>query len=340
MPSVSTLSDLFEQAQFPYRIYHLGRRVMPCSRAHYRAFEEEKVAWESPFKGEARIALVIDDPNGHVDQSRVWCLAFPLDEQGQLQPVARDGFLRRLLEAGIESSINSEADGQHDPMKDNPLAYAPDMMAKAMLHAWLWHENKLPLSGAAQQVKHYMMAPQADNAPQWAELSVQGIADWAVQLTPEEKALLAQQLPALEDNVVSMLCQCLEHAPFQHEGLAAGLRLRTAPYPHLKGLGLRAVIGTQTDTAIQWLNELLSNTPDVETLAIISLRGWQQLEHAERLPTFLNALAANEQVNIRDSLRDLALIPRLRLPVIMALQSASPASPLGHRLSEIGLGRQ
>lgn len=339
MPPVSTLSDLFEHARLSYRIYHLGRRVMPCSRAHFRAFEEEKVAWESPFTDEARIALIIDDPEGHVDQSRIWCLSFPLDEQGQLQPVARDSFLRRLLEAGIEASVNSEVDGQYDPMKNNPLAYAPNMMAKAMLHAWLWHENKQPLSDAAQQVAHYMMAPMADDAPQWAELSVQGIADWAVRLTTEEKELLAQRLQILDDNVVSILCQCLEHAPFQHEGLAKGLRQRTAPHPHLKSLGLRAIIGTQTNTAIRWLDELLSDHPDIETLAIISLRGWQHLEHAERLPAFLNALAANPQVNIRDTLRDLALIPRLRLPVIMALQSASPASALGRRLGEIGLGR-
>lgn len=339
MSSVSTLSDLFDHAKLPFRIYHLGRRVMPCSRAHFRAFEEEKIAWESPFKGEARLALVIDDPDGQVDQSRIWCLAFPLDEQGQLQPAARDAFLRRLLEAGLEASLQSEEEGQHDPMKDNPLAYAPDMMARAMLHAWLCHENGLPLSEAAQYVARYIAAPAANDAPKWADLSVQGIADWTVQLTTEDKALLATQLPQLEDHVVSALCQCLEHAPFQHEALAAALRTRTASDEPLRSLGLRAVIGTQTETARQWLDTLLEQTPSVEALAIVSLRGWQHLEHAERLPVFLEALAAHPDVNLRDSLRDLALIPRLRLPVIMALQQASPASALGRRLSEMGLGR-
>lgn len=339
MSSVSTLSDLFNHAQFSFRIYHLGRRVMPCSQAHFRAFEEEKIAWEAPIKGEARIALVIDDPAGQTDQSRIWCLAFPLDEQGQLQPAIRDAFLGRLLEAGLESSITSKEESRQDPMKDNPLAYAPDMMARAMLHAWLSHENMLPLSAAAQLVARHMAAPTASDVPQWSDLSVQGVADWAVQLSAEDKTLLAKQLPLLEDTVISMLCQCLEHSPFQHEALASALRSRTIAYPHLSALGLRAVVGTQTDVATQWLDHALAETPDVETLAIISLRGWQHLEDAERLPAFLEALAANPEVNLRDSLRDLALIPRLRLPVIMALQHAMPTTALGRRLAEIGLGR-
>lgn len=339
MSSVSTLSDLFEHAQVSFRIYHLGRRVMPCSCAHFRAFEEEKIAWESPFKGEARFALVIDDPAGRADQSRIWCLALPLDEQGQLQPVARDGFLRRLLEAGVEASIRSEEEGQHDPMKDNPLAYAPDMMARAMLHAWLCHENGLPLSDAAQRVACYIADPTAIDAPRWTELSIQGIADWAVHLTADDKSLLAKQLPILDDAVISALCQCLEHAPFQHEALATSLRARTASHNDLRALGLRAVIGTQTEAAVQWLDDVLAVSADIETLAIISLRGWQHLEHEARLPAYLNALASAPEVSLHDSLRDLALIPRLRLPVIMALQQASPASPLGRRLSEMGLNR-
>lgn len=340
MSTVSTLSDLFEHAKLAFRIYHLGRRVMPCSRAHFRAFEEEKIAWESPTKGEARIALVIDDASGQAEQSRIWCLAFPLDEQGQLQPASRDAFLGRLLEAGLEASLQSEEDGHHDPMKDNPLAYAPDMMARAMLHAWLCYENRLPLSKAATSVARYIVNPQADSAPQWAALSVQGVADWAVQLSDNDKNMLAKQLPQLEDQVVSALCQCLEHAPFQHELLASALRARTATSASLHALGLRAVIGTHTDTAVKWLDELLAHAPGIETLAIISLRGWQHLEHAERLPMFLEALASQPDVNLRDSLRDLALIPRLRLPVIMALQQAPSSSALGRKLCEMGLGRR
>lgn len=337
MPSLSTLSDLFEHAHRGFRIYHLGRRVMPCSRAHFRAFEEEKMAWESPVKGEARVALVIEDPEGRPDHSRVWCLAFPLDEQGQLQPAARDAFLGRLLEAGLDASVYSQAEGRHDPMKDNPLAYAPDMMTRAMLHAWLCHDHQLPLSAAARDVARYMADPDSNEAPAWDTLSLQGLADWSVQLTADDKTRLAHRLPRLDDHVVTALCQCLEHRPFQHDALADALYKRTSPHSHLRALGLRAVIGTKTTTATQWLDDVLAHTVDVETLAIISLRGWQHLEHAERLPLFLNALAANADVNLHDSLRDLALIPRLRLPVMMALQQAPNTSMLGTRLMSMGL---
>ena len=339
MTSVSTLSDLFNQAQLPFRVYHLGRRVMPCSRAHFSAFEQETVAWELPFKSEARIALVIDSPTGNIELSRIWCLAFPLDEQGQLQPAARDHFLHRLLEAGLDASLHGQHEPQRDPMNDNPLAHAPDKMARALLHAWLCRDSGLPLSADAQRATAYILAPQASSTSHWSTLSLQGVADGCVRLDDEQREQLARALPQLADEVIATLCQCLEHVPCRHDTLAAALKQRTAHHDRLRALGIRAVASTHTAAAAQWLDELLASGAEVETLAAISLRGWHHLEHAERLPIFLNALASHPQVNLRDTLHDLALIPRLRLPVIMTLQKANASTPLGKRLIAMGLNR-
>ncbi|MDN6322594.1 MAG: DUF3549 family protein, partial [Halomonas sp.] len=71
--------------------------------------------------------------------------------------------------------------------------------------------------------------------------------------------------------------------------------------------------------------------PDV--LAAIAGRGWWHLEDAQRLPLFLQRLAEDERTDFAAVVRDLALIPRLRLPVMMALRDAPDGSPIQRRLA-------
>ena len=50
---------------------------------------------------------------------------------------------------------------------------------------------------------------------------------------------------------------------------------------------------------------------------------------------FLTRLASCPQANFAALARDLALIPRLRLPVLMTLRNASADSPLGQALAAL-----
>ncbi|MGS0466485.1 DUF3549 family protein [Cobetia marina] len=67
----------------------------------------------------------------------------------------------------------------------------------------------------------------------------------------------------------------------------------------------------------------------------IAARGYAHLEDAERLPTFLVRLANCPQASFQALARDLALIPRLRLPVLMTLRNAEPDSALGLALASL-----
>ena len=84
-----------------------------------------------------------------------------------------------------------------------------------------------------------------------------------------------------------------------------------------------------------WLakNPALLTDPDV--LAAMAARGWSHLEDAQRLPRFLTRLADNPNANFTALVRDLALVPRLRLPVLMTLRQASADSAIGRRLAEL-----
>lgn len=330
MPVPTTLSDFFEQMPAHVDVYHLGRRIAPCRWEHFKAFEHEQVAWEAPFRQQARMAFVIqaDTPA----ESRIWCIALPLDELGQLQYAQRDMILQRLLEVG------QHPEQEIDPLKDNPLAFAPDTMTRALLHAHICRSMNAPLSEAARLAQQYLLTPNMPQAPHWKMLSVQGVTDTIVAMDAANGDALAKQLPAMPDEVASLLCRCLEHAPSESSALVEALRERSyTQKPPLNLACLRAGLSSSLSCAAQWADDCLAHPLSAEHLAIISARGWHHLEDAERLPRYLNQLATCDAINFREALRDLATLPRLRLPVIMALRQASPTSALGKRLAAVGL---
>lgn len=326
MPFPTTLSAFFEQMPAQVDVYHLGRRIAPCQWEHFKAFECEQIAWEAPFRQEARMAFVIQADN--LAESRIWCIALPLDELGQLQFAQRDVILRRLLEAG------QHLEHAADPLKDNPLAFAPDEMTQALLHAHICHAQHQPLSKAARLAERYLLAPDSPQAPHWKMLSVQGVTDWVIAMDAVAINTLAQQLSHIPDEVVGLLCRCLEHAPTDSSNLIDALReCYASKTPPLSHACLRAGLSSSLPAATRWVDECLAHPLDAESLATISARGWHHLEDAERLPRFLEQLAACKAIDFREALRDLATLPRLRLPVIMALRQAASTSALGQRLA-------
>lgn len=329
MPAPATLSDFFAQMPTRVDLYHLGRRIAPCTRHHFAAFEQEQVAWAYPFRHEARVAVVLH--GDRAEDSRIWCIALPLDELGQLQFAPRDMLLQRLMEAGGPPGETS------DPLKDNPLAFAPDEMTRALLHAHICKAQGLPLSDVAQQAGRYLLAPGQDDALHWKMLNVQGVADWVVALDTTTSERLATQLASLPDDVVQLLCRCLEHAPTESAALIDALHQHAQRHQALHLACLRAGLSSPLPDAARWLDYCLTAAPDAEVLAIISARGWHHLEDAERLPRYLEALAQCSALNFREALRDLASLPRLRLPVVMALRDAPAASVLKQRLADSGL---
>lgn len=123
-----------------------------------------------------------------------------------------------------------------------------------------------------------------------------------------------------------MLCQALikrgEQAMLQGdiETLCACVRA--------VGQGARDHVGPWYDTL---LAEASDGGPDL--LAAIAARGWAQLEDAQRLPRFLEALANDERTDFTVVIRDLALIPRLRLLLVISLRQAEPDGAVARRLA-------
>ncbi|MCE9664331.1 DUF3549 family protein [Halomonas sp. M5N1S17] len=339
MQPIHTLHDFFMRTGAEVRAYHLGRRVEPCTLETLADFEAGDLPWPCPWQSQARVGLVFR--LGDMSDPLIWFLALPLDEQGRLVPASRDAFLQRLLETlgrSVQQVGRSEPGESIDNlMKDNPLAFTPSLHFQAMLHARASHDMGKPASPHLEPVEAYLSGQQPLD---WQALGLQGLADYAVRLDEEASRMLAERLPALPGEVLTSLCYCLEHVDMP-ESLALALRRRgedAAAAGEIESFCacVRAVSGAAM--AGEWFDTLLDdpNACGPDLLAAMAGRGWRHLEHAERLPRFLSRLAETPQADFAAMARDLALIPRLRLPVLMVLREAAPDSAIGQRLAGLG----
>ncbi|GED22048.1 DUF3549 family protein [Halomonas halmophila] len=339
MQSIDSLHDFFVRTGAEVRLYHLGRRVVPCELESLRALEHDGAAWPAPWQSQARLAMVFR--LGDLQDPLIWFLALPLDEQGHLDPAARDAFLQRLLETlgrnvqGLGREDSSEIDNL---MKDNPLAFTPSTTFQAMLHARASHDFERPASQHLEPVEAYLSSQQPLD---WQALGLQGLADFAVRMDADTQHQLARSIARLPSEVLVSLCYCLEHVAILDE-LADRLRQRGEQAASDGDIEtfcacVRAVSGADEERTGDWYDTLLADEqacgPDL--LAAMAGRGWHHLEHAERLPRFLTRLANEPRADFSAVARDLALIPRLRLPVLMTLREAEPTSPIGRRLTSL-----
>lgn len=354
MQSIHSLCDFFARTGARTHFYTLGRQVSPCTAATLTDFEAGEIAWPRPWLGRAQLACVFQIGDADSDPL-IWFLSLPLDEQGHLDPAPRDAFLRRLLETLGRSDPDADdtaSTGRIDNlMQDNPLAFKPDMTQQAVLHARASADLERGASEHLEFAEGYLTGQLTSHfdaslsvataKDQWQALGLQGLADFAVRHDTEQAGGLATQLPVLPVEVLRPLCHCLEHiepAPILCRGLIErGEQAMSQGDIETLYACVRAVGQGERDLVGSWYDTLLADAqmrgPDL--LAAIAARGWAQLEDAERLPRFLEALAVDERTDFAVVVRDLALIPRLRLPLLMSLRQAAPNGALGRRVADL-----
>lgn len=339
--STPTITALLAGAGIAPRLYHLGRRVAPCSAEHFQAFEEQRIAWSHPWQGSARLALVVTPAPQR--EPVIWCLSLPLDEHAMLIPAKRDGFIERLLMAQARDEqgrldLESAADG----LKNVAIAFQPDQKTLSLLHARLSWDLDRPPSRHYASARAYLTG--IDRATDWATLGLQGVADFTARRTIDEEEALAAALPGLADEALLALGECLAHAPPQTDALIEALmaRYRATAHPALSQACLGAALASDRAVAADRLDRLLSEGPhDALFYAVVAARGWHHLEHERRPGEYLKGLAGLDARDFQTLVRDLILIPRLRLPVTMALRQAPDDSALAHQVAAIkGLDKE
>ncbi|WP_280567508.1 DUF3549 family protein [Chromohalobacter sp. 296-RDG] len=342
MQSITTLSEFFQRTGADVRLFDMGRRIAPFEFSRLTEFEAGAAPWPLPWNGQARLACAFRLGSDATSEPLIWFLALPLDEQGMLVPGPRDAFLERLIETlgrTVESVGRDDAPHIDNLMRDNPLVFTPELIQQAMLHAQAARDFALPASMHHALVRAYLI--EADTSVDWQMLGLQGIADLVARLDREEEVRLAERIPTLPVEVLQPLCYCMEHRDLG-SACVEPLRERAEQAAHSGDLEtvcavIRALGGSRDSRVGTWYDTLLDDPaacgPDI--LAAMAARGWMHLEDEQRLPRFLTRLAETPQANFTALVRDLALVPRLRLPVLMTLRQANADSPIGLRLAEL-----
>lgn len=339
MQPITTLTGFFERSGAGVLLFHMGRRVTACPRDTLATLESLEAPWPEPWQAQARLGIVFQ--LGDMPEPAIWFLALPLDEQGYLSPGQRDAFLQRLLETlgrNAQSLDSGKSEEIEHLMQDNPLAFTPSTHFLAMLNAQATHQLELAASQHLELVEAYFSQQMSID---WQALGLQGIADFTVRMDSRQVQQLINVLPDMPAELLHALAYCLEHLALD-EGLVNALIARgeqSAQAGDIESLCacVRAVGSTPSELAARWYSGLLEDTaasgPD--TLAAIAGRGWIHLEDGQRLPLFLERLAEDPRTDFGAVIRDLALIPRLRLPVIMFLKEAPKGSILQQRLAAL-----
>jgi len=337
---IASINEFLHQAGFSYIVYDMGRRMVRITPQQFNQFENGILAYPTPFQQHAWLGLLGWQEK---DKSRhfIWFLKFPLDELGKINHLARDELLHYLVNqlgqrllTTVESSESASA---------LPHGFTPGQEAMAMFHAKVARLLEQPPSRYYSHARDYLAGIQGYD--QWAFVGIQGLADVVARLEQENNARrVLQAIPELPSQPFGQLCRFMEHENISPE-LAASLinRVSQDKTPEYFRDDLvavvRALAGCPDSQLRQNLIRHILQEPygsDIEILAAISGRSWEDLRDGEICRLFLERLACNThgQSGFAHLLIDLLAIPGMRETVMRGLREPNRSKELAHAMGQ------
>ena len=335
----ASINEFLRQAGFSYVVYDMGRRMAQLTPQQFNQFENGVLAYPTPLQQHAWLGLLgwqEEDKSRHF----IWFLKLPLDELGKIIPLARDELLHYLVNQVGQRLLPSEDDTATTAL---PHGFTPGQESMAMFHAKAAHFLGQPPSRYYKHARDYLAGTQGYD--QWAFVGMQGLADVVARLHQQDNlARLQQALPHLPSQPFGLLCRFLEH-----ENIPADLATTLI---HHAGRGeaaefsrddcvavLRALAGCSDSQLRQDLIRHILKQPygnDIEVLAAISGRCWEDLRDSEICRSFLAQLAVNThgQSGFTHLLRDLLAIPGMRETVMAGLRDPNRSEELAQALGQ------
>lgn len=335
--TIATLSDFFETTKTRFQVFDMGRRIVRISAREFRQFEEGKLAYPTPLQQQAWLAILGWD-KASSNEHFIWFLKFPLDELAQLVQVARNDFLRQLLENIGQNPTHSESAKLQDSLNDSPYGYRPRDDVMAVFHARALKSMNLGPSRFFDHARDYLTG--SAGYEQWAFVGIQGLADVAARLDDENlHALVASAIPKLPPQPLQALCSCLEHEPVSTticERLIERIRTEldsdtpdnATVVSSLRGLSFSQAQGLRRTVLLELLESPLARYIDL--LAAIAARCWLDLQDEQICQLFVEALSTNSlgEQGFNQIISDLMFIPGMRPSILNQLRNPSRSKEL------------
>lgn len=341
--TIQSINEFLRQAGFNYVVYDMGRRMVRLTPQQFNQFENGVLTYPTPFQLHAWLGLL-----GWQEENKsrhfIWFLKLPLDELGKINPLARDELLHYLVNQLGQHLLTSEDGTDYTTtLTALPHGFTPGEESMAIFHAKAARLLGQPPSRYYSHARDYLSGAQGYD--QWAFVGMQGLADVVARLQQEDNLTRLQQaIPQLPSQPFGQLCRFLEHENITPE-LATTLinRARQSEKSESSRTDLvatiRALSGCTTSQVRQSLiRQVLAEAygTDIEILAAISGRCWEDLQDRGICQLFLECLANNShgQSGFTHLLMDLLAIPGMRESVMHGLRDPNRSEELAQAMGQ------
>ena len=339
MTSIDTISDLLNLSHSQYRIYDIGRKIDKISKEQFKKIELNQQPYPFPVQGNACIAIAFWQKKS--EQSYLWFVKLPLDEQGLLNQSARNHFIAIITEAlGADLSINP-TEKQEELLKANPYHFTPAQYKLAALNSLLTLELKKTASDFLAHTQEYLSGKLGwDN---WQNVGVQGITDLVARLSfDNNEQLLVNAFSHLPEQVLYPLCAALENVQLSLAMLTVLIqRIEQSVVNNNQGEKvqlLRALASTsQHPNAEQLVDKLLAQSLlSTDEFITLSARCWLLLETPERMMTFLEAMIKSQGLDVFNAIfKDLVAIPKIRAVLFQCMRDPNRSTALAQAIGRL-----
>lgn len=342
---VPTLAALMKTANANWRVYDLGRTIQSISKADFELIEDNRKPYPFPIQQKARLALVFWQQETAGPEARansfIWFLQFDLDEMGMVKLQQRDHFISLVIKE-LGSQLIEANEQKSSSLDNHPYSFTPDQNRQAAFNAIVKKDLGQPASMYFEHVQAYFSGQIEQD--KWQELSIQGIADYAVRLDNEElEQHLCQILPSLTVQILSVLGACLEHQTISlklTESLIKLLQDKVADNDKEAALyALRALSGSKAqDMVKQQILAVLETdlVADMSLFIVLAGRFWPYFNDKTVSHSFFDKLASNHEQEIFNGLfSDLVSVPEVRHSVLGLLRDPSRPESVSRALGEI-----
>ena len=337
---ITSISQFLNSGDFQYRIYDLGRKLTSLPNKLFQSIEDQETLYPYPFQQKAWLAILFWPENKEVEPV-IWFLQFPIDELGYLKLSSRDGFLQELL-IHVGSNLQAQDNGteMQDSLKESAFAFKPRQDRLAIFHAFATVQLKQAPSHYYDHTRQYLQG--SIGYEQWEFLGLQGIADVIARLhLDDNETLLSKAISQLPTTPLVSFTENLEHHVIGGElSIALNKRLQKElseeqPNTQIIAALVRAISSSKGKKSRQEIIAKLLTTDaikEIEVIAAIAGRAWQDITQETLINPFMEALAHQEQDAFTVILVDIMGIPNMREPILKALRNPERSSLLSKRI--------
>ena len=355
MQKFDSITHFLQTEDFDYRVFDMGRKITPISNDDFQKIEDQAEVYPFPFLQKSWVALLFWPNNAQEEvaesEAVIWFLQFPIDEMGFLKQESRDGFLIGLLEQ-VGKNIYAKQKGGRilDELNESPFAFKPQPNRLASFHALA---TVILGQSPSQYYQHACDYLRGDAGfEQWQFLGLQGVADVVARLDQSDnKALLVNAVALMPQEPLESFCGMLENIEpdgslteklvkrlnQELDSIGESREGKRESKVRLIAMLVRALSGALPDVTRQGallhvLESLAAN--EIEVLAAISGRAWNDLYSKAIMDVFIANLANQDQAAFNAILMDLMMIPKMRQAVMEVVRNPERPDELSCKLSE------